>query len=173
MLDPLGPGPEDNVEAGSGLDERLRDAVAREQTFRVRRLMKLIMSWQRKPRNEGRRCSGTDRLHRHRRTLQDARAVSTLVSCLHHWPRSLRPACDEKRVWERHAGGRSPLRVLVEPISGERWWKQTTMMVIRLTVSGRARQSCVDESHEMGGFSPTCFKAWATVNETSQPLTKS
>ena len=32
-------------------------------------------------------------------------------------------------------------------------WKQKTMMVISLTVSGRARQSCVDETHELGGFS--------------------
>ena len=33
MLAPLGPGPEDNVEVANGLDERLRDAVAREQKF--------------------------------------------------------------------------------------------------------------------------------------------
>ena len=37
-----------------------------------------------------------------------------------------------------------------------------------LTVSGRASQSCVDESDEMGGFSPTCFKARVTVKHTSQ-----
>ena len=35
MLDPLGPGLEDKVEAASGLAERLGDAVAREQEFRV------------------------------------------------------------------------------------------------------------------------------------------
>ena len=34
MLVPLGPGPEDLVEAASGLEERLRDGVAREQEFR-------------------------------------------------------------------------------------------------------------------------------------------
>ena len=31
----------------------------------MKRFLKLIMSWQRKPRNERRRCSGTDRLDRH------------------------------------------------------------------------------------------------------------
>ena len=36
----------------------------------------------------------------------------------------------------------------------------------RLTVPGRARQSCVDETHEMGGCSPTCSKARAKVKET-------
>ena len=34
MLAPVGPGPEDNVEAASGLDECLRDGVAREQKLR-------------------------------------------------------------------------------------------------------------------------------------------
>ena len=34
MLAPLSPGPEDNVEAASGLDERLSDAVAGDQEFR-------------------------------------------------------------------------------------------------------------------------------------------
>ena len=52
MLAPLGSVPEDIVEAASGLDERVRDAEAREQEFRGER-------------NERRRFSGTDGLDRH------------------------------------------------------------------------------------------------------------
>ena len=48
-------------EASSGLDERLRDAVARAQEF-SEAIHEVIMSWQRKPRNERFRRSGTDRL---------------------------------------------------------------------------------------------------------------
>ena len=35
------------------------------RNLEVQRFLKLIMSWQRKPRTERRRCSGTDRLDRH------------------------------------------------------------------------------------------------------------
>ena len=42
-----------------------------------------------------------------------------------------------------------------------------------LPASGRARQSCVEETHVMGGFSPTCFKTRATVKETSPSSAKS
>ena len=35
-----------------------------------------------------------------------------------------------------------------------------------LTALGRAHQSCVDETHVMGGFAVTCFQARATVKET-------
>ena len=55
VLAPLGPGSEDNVVAASGLDGRLRDAVARKPEFRS-----CAGSASRS------RCSGRDRLDRHR-----------------------------------------------------------------------------------------------------------
>ena len=122
----LGPGPVHNV-AARGLDERPRDAVAREQEFRGEAVPK-VDPW------AGSASRGTSTADAQEqadwtdtvgtwRTLQNIRAVSSLVPCLHRWPRSRRPTCDENRIWERLAGGGSRLRVLVEPISGERWWR--------------------------------------------------
>ena len=38
---------------------------------------------------------------------------------------------------------------------------------------GRGRQSCVDETRQMGGISRTRYKATATAKETSQSSVKS
>ena len=78
MLAPLGPGPESDVKAARGLEERLRDAVAREQEF-THETTPEVDRQRGKSRNARRRCSRTDHLDRRQCNVKSTAAHTNRI----------------------------------------------------------------------------------------------
>ena len=162
MLAPLAPRPYDSVEGASGLDERLEDSVARTQEFRGEAIPEVdhelaAQAEERAPPMLRNRPTPLER-EEHCRTHE-----SCIAGRGRAHPHALRNESEKGLPMvgvDCSTHGTDQWRTLVT------LWTQK-MMVIRLTAPGRARQSCVDETHEMCGCSPTSFKARATAKETS------
>ena len=91
------------------------------RSLEVKRFLKLIMSWQRKPRNERRK--GTGRLDRHQWNVENVAEHTSRIE-LGVMLASLTEVAQTRMRYEsgkRLARGRSRLRVFVEPITGECW----------------------------------------------------
>ena len=128
------------------------------------------MVWMRlRERNERRRCLGTDRLDRHHWNVKNVAEHGSRIELGVMLASVADVAQTRSRLRNESERGLPVVRVDCRYLLADQRRtvvtsrRQKTMMVIRLTVSGRARQSCVDKTHEMGGFSPTCFKARSTV----------